>query len=162
MIAKQLNVWWTGLARRERAMVLVASAVVFLGLLYALAIEPAWTTKARLARELPRLQAELVQLEALRTEAQRLGGRDGAGESFDSLLAAVEQSVLRANLAANVQAEDQNTVTVTADSVSAGAWFTWLEALSRESRVAVTVASAQRADNPGRIRASVSFYVDSK
>ena len=162
MITKQLSVWWTGLARRERGMVLVAAAVVFLGLLYALAIEPAWTTKARLANELPRLQAELVQLEALRNEAQRLAGRDGAGESFDSLLTAVEQSVLRANLVANVRAEDSNTVSVTANSVSAGAWFSWLEALSRESRVAVTVASAQRIDNPGRIRASVSFRVDTK
>lgn len=162
MIAKQLDVWWTGLARRERAMVLVAAAVVVLGLLYALAIEPAWTTKSRLAKDLPRLQAELVQVEALRTEAQRLAGREGAGETFDSLLTAVEQSVLRANLPANVQAEDSGTVSVTANSVSAGAWFAWLEALSRESRVAVTAASAQRTDNPGRIRASVSFHVDTK
>ena len=136
MIAKQLDVWWTGRARRERAMVLVAAAVVVLGLLYALAIEPAWTTKSRLAKDLPRLQAELVQVEALRTEAQRLAGREGAGETFDSLLTAVEQSVLRANLPANVQAE--------------------------ESRVAVTAASAERTDNPGRIRASVSCHVDTK
>ncbi len=162
MIAKQLDGWWTGLARRERAMVLVAAAVVFLGLLYALAIEPAWSTKARLADELPRLQAEMVQIEALRAEAQRLAGRDGAVESFDSLLTAVEQSVLRANLVASVRAEDSNTVTITADSVSAGAWFSWLEALSRESRVPVTVASAERIDNPGRIRASVSFRLDTK
>ena len=160
MIAERLRTWWTGLARRERAMVVIAVGVVLLGLLYAAGIEPAWTTTTRLAGELPRLQAELVQIEALRTEAQRLAGQDGAGESFDALLTAVEQSILRANLVANVQAEDANTVSVTADNVPAGAWFTWLEAFSRESRAFIAVASARRTETPGRIDASVSFRVN--
>ena len=41
MIARRLNAWWTGLARRERVMVLIAASVVLLGTLYAAGIEPA-------------------------------------------------------------------------------------------------------------------------
>jgi len=141
-------------------MVLVAAGVVMLGLLYSVGIRPAWTTRARLAQELPRLQAELVQLQALHAEAQRLGDREGAGQSVASLRTAIEQSVLRANLAAGVRAEDANTVTVTADNVPAHAWFTWLEAFTRETRTAVIAGAAQRADSPGRINASVSFRAE--
>jgi general secretion pathway protein M len=157
MIAQRLSAWWTGLARRERMMVLIAASVVLLGTLYAAGIEPAWTARARLAEELPRLQAELVQLEALRTEAKRLAGQDGVGQSFDSLVTAVEQSTLRANVSAVVRADDANTVSVTANDVPAAAWFVWLEAFTRESRTAVMVASARRAETPGRIDAFVSF-----
>lgn len=162
MIAERLRNWWTGLGRRERIMVVVAASVVLLGLLYSVGVEPAWTTRARLAAELPRLQAELVQLQALRAEAQRLGGRDSAGQSVESLRTALEQSVLRANLAAAVRAEDANTVSVSADNVPAHAWFAWLEAFTRETRSVVMAAAARRADDPGRINASVSFRADAR
>ena len=160
MIAQRLNGWWTGLARRERLMVLTAAGVILIGVLYAAGIEPAWTTRSRLAEQLPRLQSQLVQLESLRTEAQRLAGKDGVGQSFESMLTAAEQSVLRANLSAIVRAEDTNEVAVTANDVPAAAWFAWLEAFSRESRAQVAVASARRAETPGRIDAFVSFRVE--
>jgi general secretion pathway protein M len=160
MIAQRLNGWWIGLARRERLMVLTAAGVILIGVLYAAGIEPAWTTRSRLAEQLPRLQSQLVQLESLRTEAQRLAGKDGVGQSFESMLTAAEQSVLRANLSAIVRAEDTNEVSVTANDVPAAAWFAWLEAFSRESRAPVAVASARRAETPGRIDAFVSFRVE--
>jgi len=162
MIVESLRNWWTGLGRRERIMVLVAAGVVMLGLLYSVGIEPAWTTRARLAGELPRLQADLIQLQALREEAQRLGGRESAGQSVESLRTAIEQSVLRANLVAAVRAEDGRMISVRANDVPAYAWFTWLEAFTRETRTVVTAGAARRAESPGRINASVSFRADAR
>ena len=157
MILQRLQSWWTGLARRERVMVIATAAVVSLGILFAAGIEPAWTTRARLAVEIPRLQSELVQLEALRTEAQRLAGKERVGQTLDALLTAVEESVLRSNLSATASVDDGTTVSVVANDVPAAAWFAWLETFSRESRTPIAVAMARRTDEAGRIDAFVSF-----
>jgi type II secretory pathway component PulM len=154
--------WWTGLARRERAMVLLAASAVLAGLIYILGVEPAWKTRARLVTELPRLQADLVQLESLHTEAQRLAGRGRAVESAQSLQTAAEQSLVRVNLVASVELLDATTVSVRAEAVSASVWFGWLEAFTRESRALIHAASAERAASTGRINASVSFTVDAR
>ncbi|UCH49320.1 MAG: type II secretion system protein M [Betaproteobacteria bacterium] len=158
----RLRTWWTGLARRERIMTITATAVVFLGLLYSLAVEPAWKTRARLAAELPRLQAELVQIEALSAEAKRLDARIGVGQTAEALRDAAEQSIRRANLAANVGSDGENTVTVKATGVSASAWLRWLESFTRETRSAVAAASMQRNGPAGLIDASVSFRTDAR
>ena len=162
MIKDRVRNWWTGLARRERAMTLSAAVVVFLGLLYSMAVEPAWKTRTRLAAELPRLQAELVQIEALSAEAERLSARIGVGQTAESLRDAAEQSTRRANLVANVSADGANIVTVTATKVSASAWLRWLESFTRETRTAVAAASMQRSGPAGLIDASVSFQADAR
>ena len=104
----------------------------------------------------------MIQLQALREEAQRLGGRESAGQSVESLRTAIEQSVLRANLVAAVRAEDGRMISVRANDVPAYAWFTWLEAFTRETRTVVTAGAARRAESPGPINASVSFRADAR
>lgn len=162
MIIDRIRTWWTGLARRERVMTLIAVIVVSLGLLFAIAVEPAWKIRARLAAELPRLQGELVQIEALSAEARRLNARIGVGQTAESLKEAAELSVRRTNLAADVGADGANTVTVTATNVSAAAWLSWLESFTRETPAAVTAASLRRNGSAGLIDASVSFKVDAR
>jgi len=151
--------WWTGLARRERAMVLLAVGVVLTGVLYALAIEPAWKTRVRLPQQLPHLQADLIQLESLRAEAKRLSGRGSVVESAGSLQTAATQSIARANIMATVQLVDATSMSVRAEGVPARAWFAWLDAFTRESRAVIATASVQRTARTGSINASVSFSV---
>ncbi|UCD67679.1 MAG: type II secretion system protein M [Betaproteobacteria bacterium] len=159
---ERMRTWWIGLARRERVMTLSAAVVVFLGLLYSIAIEPAWKTRARLTAELPRLQAELVQIEALSAEAKRLRGRAGVEQTVESLREAANQSIRRASLLADVGVRGPNTVTVTATQVSASAWLSWLESFTREAPAAVAAASMQRNGPAGLIDASVSFQLDAR
>jgi type II secretory pathway component PulM len=160
MITRQVHTWWTGLGRRERVMTAIAAAVVVSGLIYSVAIEPAWTTERRLRVELPRLQADLVQIRALDQEAQRLAGRTGAEQSLESLREALEQSTLRANLGADVSTNGTNQVSVTVKNVSGRAWLSWLESFTRETRARVTAASIQRAGTAGLIDASASFQTN--
>ncbi len=148
--------WWRGLARRERVMVLSAVFVVGIGLLYTVGIEPAWDMRIRLARDLPRLQDEVVQLEALRAEVRGLEQRSGGVQTRASLRAAAEQSLRRANLVGEVADHGANAVTVNTRNIAAAKWFDWLESFAREARIRVVTTRIERA-SPGRVDARVTF-----
>ena len=70
----RLRAWWIGLGRRERALTAVAGSFVLLALLYLVALEPAWKSRVRLDAELPRLRAQVAEIDAL---ARRPRGRRG-------------------------------------------------------------------------------------
>ena len=148
--------WWRGLARRERMMVLSAVFVVGIGLLYTVGIEPAWDMRIRLARDLPRLQDEVVQLEALRAEVRGLEQRSGGVQTRASLRAAAEQSLRRANLIGEVVDHGANAVTVNTRNIAAAKWFNWLESFAREARIRVVTTRIERASQ-GRVDARVTF-----
>ena len=148
--------WWRGLARRERMMVLSAVFVVGIGLLYTVGIEPAWDMRIRLARDLPRLQDEVVQLEALRAEVRGLEQRSGGVQTRASLRAAAEQSLRRENLVGEVVDHGANAVTVNTRNIAAAKWFNWLESFAREARIRMVTTRIERA-SPGRVDARVTF-----
>ena len=148
--------WWRGLARRERMMVLSAVFVVGIGLLYTVGIEPAWDMRIRLARDLPRLQDEVVQLEALRAEVRGLEQRSGGVQTRASLRAAAEQSLRRANLVGEVVDHGASAVTVNTRNIAAAKWFNWLESFAREARIRMVTTRIERA-SPGRVDARVTF-----
>jgi general secretion pathway protein M len=155
MIQKPFN-WWQGLARRERTLVAVAAGIVALGLIFLLAIEPAWKARKRLGVDLPRLQGELVQIEALHDEIRELKDRTGGVQTSDALHAAAEQSIKRANIAGEVAKQGDSAISITARNVSVTKWFKWLETFMREARVQVVASRVERVST-GRVDASVSF-----
>ncbi len=156
MMMAHARTWWRGLARRERMMVLSAVFVVSIGLLYTVGIEPAWEARIRLAGDLPRLQDEMVQLEALRAEVRVLEDRSSGVQTRESLRAAAEQSLRRANLVGEVVDHGANAVLVSTRDVAVAKLFGWLESLAREARVQVVTTRIERA-SPGRVNARVSF-----
>jgi len=143
-------------------MVAVAVALVAVALLYLVGIEPAWTARARLARELPRLQEQMAELEALHDEA-RLLRQQGFGTDTDtSLQAGVERSLGRAGLLAKLRVESGSRISVSAVGVQAQAWFAWMEEFARESRVRVARARITRSGLPGTVDAEVGFELPSR
>jgi general secretion pathway protein M len=159
---ERLRTWWTGLGRRERTLVVVAIAVVAGGMLYAFAIEPAWRTRMRVAGELPKLQEQLGQLEALREEARLLRSQGIGMDRGTSLRAGAEKSLARAGIAASVRADSERTITVTANGVPSGAWIAWMEEFGRESRARIVRARVERASAPGSVVAEAGFEVPSR
>lgn len=152
-----LRSWWLGLARRERKMVSATAALVAVALLYAVAIEPAWVVRARLARELPRLQEQLAELEGLREEARLLRQQGFGADTGGPLQASAQRSLARAGLAAELRAEGEHSFLVRAASVQAPAWFAWLEEFARETRVRIVRARLARTGPPGVVEAEVYF-----
>ena len=78
--------WWQGLAERERRLALLAAAVVVLGLVWLLAVQPAWRTIARAPAELDTLDAQLQTMQRLAAEVQQLpSGPNGAATALYTL-----------------------------------------------------------------------------
>lgn len=63
---------WSQLAARERRLVAAAAAVLAVGLLWAVAIAPAWRTLREVPPQREALERQLQQMQALATEAQAL------------------------------------------------------------------------------------------
>jgi general secretion pathway protein M len=64
--------WWAGLAVRDRKALTLASVVLGLYLLFAVAIQPAWRVLAAAPAERDRLDAELQTMQQLADEAKAL------------------------------------------------------------------------------------------
>ena len=147
--------WWTTLSARERAAVAAGAALVIAAVLYLLAIEPAWRTRARLAAELPRLQAEAAEVRALALEAKRLRSRALAIESPEQTRAAVTRLLAEKKLDLTVREADGRLV-FSAKRADAAAWIGWLNEVSSALPLRVTAAQVSRA-GPGVVDAEVTL-----
>lgn len=67
-----VQAWWLGLAERERRLALLAAGAVVLGLVWLLAVQPAWRTITRAPAELDTLDAQLQTMQRLAAEVQQL------------------------------------------------------------------------------------------
>lgn len=161
MIAR-LNLWWTGLGRRERRMVAAASCVVAAFVLFLGAIEPAWLVRERISRELPELQTQLAQMHALREEVRHLREQGVGLGSVESLRAAAEQSLSREGVSASVRVEDGRTLVVSATTVATAMWLAWMEQFVRDARVRVAYARVARSGSPGMVEAEIRFEVPAR
>ncbi|MFN0040911.1 MAG: type II secretion system protein GspM [Burkholderiales bacterium] len=159
---ERLKVWWRGLGRRERLLVAIALTVVGTVLFYAIAVEPAWRTRSRLARELPKLQEDVARMEALREEARALGNQGAGRDAGESLRVGAERSLQRAGIAGTVRDEGDRGITVKSSGLQAQAWFAWLDQFSRESRTQVMRARVVRAAGVGLVDAEVLLEVPAR
>jgi general secretion pathway protein M len=154
--------WWRGLARRERAIVATGSTLLAAALCYVIAVEPAWKARTRLADELPRLQEQLAEVEALREEARLLRQQGVARDSAGSIRTEAERSLARAGVTAVVVSDNARSVRVTAANVQVRAWLEWVESFAREARVRVDSASLARAAAPGMVQAEAAFELPAR
>ncbi len=68
----KLAAWWSGLALRERRLVLVAGAVLAAYLVFALGLRPAWRTLDRAPAQMDALETQLLTMQRLAAETQEL------------------------------------------------------------------------------------------
>ena len=73
--------FWSERNKREQNMLVVAIAVVVLGLLYLLLIDPALSGRANLEKQLPALRQQAAEVQALSKEASSLGSKASATPS---------------------------------------------------------------------------------
>ena len=155
-----MRAWWQGLSRRERAMSAAGGALVLVALLYLLAIEPAWRSRARLGAELPKLRAQLAEVDALAQEAGRLKGAGVGAESAAAARTALEQSAARGNLGAvRIAVIDERRVSASAKGVPAWQWLAWLEQTARESRLRIAQVKISRTPTRAVVDAEATFEI---
>jgi general secretion pathway protein M len=142
-------------------MLALAVSVVICGVLYAAALEPAWLTRTRVMRELPALQQQLAQIEALREEVRILRGRGFGTQTINALRSDAQRTLEGEGVDGNAVIQDEKTIVVTAKAVPATSWFAWVDRFSREARVRVVFARVKRSEAPGVVDANAIFTIPS-
>lgn len=149
--------WWTGLARRERIAAAAAATLVTVTALYLLALEPAWRVRARLAAELPRLRAEVAEMDALALEAKKLRTRALSVESPAQAKAALVKLAAEKNLpAASIQDGADQRLIVALRKADAGSTLALLKDASSELPLRISAARISRTA-PGVVDADVTL-----
>lgn len=153
----RLREWWTGLARRERIAAAAAALFLAVAALYLLAIEPAWRVRARLATDLPRLRAQLVEMDALALEAKKLRTRAVTAESPAQAKAALVKLAAEKNLAsASIQDGTDQRLVVVVRKADAGNTLALLKDASSELPLRISAARISRTA-PGIVDADVTL-----
>jgi type II secretory pathway component PulM len=156
-VTPRLREWWLGLARRERIASAAAGTLALAVALYLLALEPAWRTRERLARELPVLRAQAAQVEALRLEARRLKEQTLRFESAEQLRAAAVKLLAGRNLPATaLRSADGDRLVLALKGVEAADCLAALKEMSSELPLRISAARLTRVA-PGVVDAEVTL-----
>ncbi len=146
--------WWAGLQSRERRVLGGGAVLLGLALVYLVALEPAWVGRQRLEAELPKLRAQVAQMEGLASEARRLSGQASqATDSPQQLKGQIEQSAAAAGLkgALTQVAVSGELIDVRFKGVSFAAWLAWFDTALRETRLRAVDLAVERETAPGTV-----------
>lgn len=142
--------------RRERYLLAGAAAVLVLGLVYALLIDPALGGRAQLRKSLPELRQQVAQLQALAQEAQAASGQ-AATPVTPVTRESIEASLERGGLKAQNLVLTGDFVKLQLSAAPFAAIANWLDGLRASARVAVSEASISALDEPGIVNATLTL-----
>lgn len=151
--------FWGARTEQERRFLAVGGAVVGLGLVYGLLIDPALTGRAQLRRELPLLRQEAAELQALATQASQLSAQPAAPA------AALTRDALNAMLASRGLTPQNLVATgeyykIEFKGVPFAGLVSWLDDARRENRIAVQDGTFTAQDTAGMVDATVTLRQD--
>ena len=148
--------WWNERNEQERRMLKIGGAVVAVGIVYGLLIDPAFSGRAKLAKELPQLRQQVAELQSLAGEAAQLSAQapiQPPPMSRESVNASLQQRGL-----------SPQSLTVTGEYARLefkGAAFAgivaWLDAMRREQRLLVQDANISAQSTPGQVDATFTL-----
>ncbi|NMM37426.1 MAG: type II secretion system protein M [Glaciimonas sp.] len=148
--------FWSERNRRERILIALGVAVVLLGLLYVLLIDPALQGRAQLRKNLPVLRQQSAQLQAMAKQAAALpkvAAPTATSVSKESIEAALQTSGLRAKSVAWSGDFAQLQFT----EVPFNALLDALQPLQKTMRLAVVEATVTATGTAGSVNASLTL-----
>lgn len=134
--------WWRSLAARERRLLAVGGAVLLLGLLWAVVVQPAWRTLQRAPTEMEALDAQLLAMRALAIEAEQL--RAAPPVSSEQAAAVLKSAVERLGTKAKLSLQGDRAV-LTLTAIEPGALTSWLAEVRSGARARPLEANLTRA-----------------
>ncbi|WP_374586208.1 type II secretion system protein GspM [Pseudoduganella sp.] len=148
--------WWGARTEQEQRMLTIGGAVVAFGFVYGVLVDPAWTGRDRLRQDLPRLNQQVAELQALAGEAAQLAASPPVQP----------QALTKDGVTARLQASGltpQN-LAVTGDYIKVefkGVPFaglvSWLDTMRREQRVAVQEGQVTQQGPAGQVDANLTL-----
>jgi general secretion pathway protein M len=148
--------FWSARNKREQNMLIAATAVVVLGLIYALLIDPALSGRADLEKKLPAWRQQAAEVQSLAKEAAGLGGTASAVPppvTKESL----ESSLSRKGLKVQNVSVTSDLARVQLNGVSFAGVVDWLDDMQKTARLSVVEASLVAQDKPDTVNATLSL-----
>lgn len=148
--------YWNERNARERRMLALAAAVLLIGLVYLLLLDPAVSGRAELQQRLPALRQQAAEMQALTREAAAAGARSSApapAVTRESLEASLARRALKAQ-EINVGGE---LVRVRLDGASFAGIVDWLSEMHRSMRLAVIEAKVEAGGQADSVSANFTL-----
>lgn len=161
-VRASFKAFWDARNPRERSVVLIASALVLLVLVWLWLIDPALQGRAQFKKNLPAMHAQLAQLQALTKQAAALPATNS--ESANSTAGVplsrsmLESSLARKGMKAQTLEVNGELVRLKLSGVSFAALIGWLTDMNANAQLAVKDASVIALEQSDRVDASLSLW----
>jgi general secretion pathway protein M len=149
---------WNTLSATEQKTVLRGAWLLVPLLMYGLLWQPSHQALPRLQEALPRLRAQAGQMQSLAGQAQSLRQKAQlAVLDSDALKIAVEKSAQTAGLPLQVVPGEQNSVRISAESISFAHWLRWLHVLELNQHIRVSTAMLMASPETGMVKVQATL-----
>ncbi|WP_342118896.1 type II secretion system protein M [Pseudoduganella sp. OTU4001] len=152
--------WWSARNEQEQRMLTIGGAVVALGLVWGVLIDPALTGREKLQKQLPQLNQQVAELQALAGEATQLAATPPVQPqplSKDGVTAKLQA----AGLTPQNLAVTGDYIKVEFKGVPFPGLAAWLDAMRREQRVAVQEGHVTQQGPAGQVDANLTLRQES-
>jgi general secretion pathway protein M len=153
--------YWAQRNQRERGLLGAAAALIVLSCIYLLLVEPAWSGRIRLQKDLPVLRQQAAELQALTARAASLTGLQAERTAPTLTKDAVEMALKVKGLSAQSVALSGELARVQLSGVAFAGLLDWLDNAQKNSQWQVVEAniSAPGGANvqPGTVNASLTL-----
>ncbi|MEC5158958.1 MULTISPECIES: type II secretion system protein GspM [unclassified Janthinobacterium] len=148
--------FWQERTEQERKFLAVGGAAAALALAYALLIGPAVGGRARLLKEMPQLRVDAAEIEGLARQAAELA-RQAPAPPEPMSRAALTAALAARGLVAQSVSLTGDYAKLQLNGASFAALSGWLDALRRDSRVAVQEANVVALPTAGLVDATLTL-----
>lgn len=152
-----LSTFWSERNQRERNMLMAASAVIVLGLLYALLIDPALSGRKDLESRLPTLRQQTAEVQTLAKQAAALGGQASPAPAPPMTRESIESSLVRKGLKPQNLTLTGELAKVQLNAASFAALIDWLTEMQRTARLSVVDANVEAQAQTDTVNATLTL-----
>jgi general secretion pathway protein M len=152
---QRIAVVWQSRTLRERRVLLIGATLLAVLLIWWWLIDPALSTRKKMRQQLPELQAQSAQLQALAKEVADLPAAPPAAQPLSRQ--ALEYLLTASGLKAQQITMADNTVTLNFSDVSFAALTGWLQKVQREQQLFVIEATVTARERLDRVDATLSL-----
>jgi general secretion pathway protein M len=157
-IKAALTEWFEARAPREKRLIAVGGALLVVALIYNVLWAPAWDGRAKIAAEVPELEAQLADVRSQADEARRLKGAVAMGTTSGlALRDALAASLAQAGISDPQLTVQGKGVQVDAKNAPFGAWMAWLDGVRHANHLRVVDAHATGTAQPGHATVSATL-----
>jgi general secretion pathway protein M len=155
-LKQSVSTFWSDRNQRERNMLMAAIAVIVLGAIYALLIDPALSGRTDLEKKLPTLRQQAAEVQALSKESSALTGK-AAPPAPAMTRESIEASLTRNGLKAQNISVSGELAKVQLNSNAFSGMVDWLTDMQKTARVSVVDAVVEAQAQPDTVNANLTL-----